>query len=132
MRRSALTILAALFLSLVPLHAQSHARGIPEPVIYTGAGGGDFPYKPAKLKYSKAETRAGIAVVLKGIDWSEWGGRAATGRGTIHGCPAGGDCFTSDVVLKARKLVSLDTIGYYTRLGLTFGQQRFGFRLPIP
>ncbi len=131
MRRSLLTILALLCLG-GPLLAQSHARGIPEPIMYSGADGGSFPYEPAKLKYSKRETGAGIAVVIKGIEWSDWGAKAATGNGTLRGCPAGGACFESDVVLKARRLESRDTIGYYRKLSLTFGQQRFGFPLPTP
>ncbi len=131
MRRSLLTILALLCLG-GPLLGHSYARGIQEPVMYSGAKGGAFVYEPAKLRYSKADTDAGIAVVIKHIEWSDWGAKAATGNGTLRGCPAGGACFKSDVVLKARKLESLDTIGYYTKLGLTFGQQRFGFPLPTP
>jgi hypothetical protein len=131
MRRFVPVILAAVCLA-GPLLGQADARAIPEPVIYSGAGGGSFPYEPAKLKYSKAETDAGISVVLKRIEWSDWGARSATGHGTIRGCPAGGACFKSDVVLKARKLKSVDSVGYYTKLSLTFGQQRFGFALPLP
>ena len=131
MRRTILTILALLCLG-GPLLGHSQARGIPEPIMYSGAEGGSFPYKPAKLKYSKRETDAGIAVVIKGIEWSDWGAAAATGLGALRGCPVDGDCFESDVVLKARRLESHDTIGYYRKLTLTFGQQRFGFTLPLP
>jgi len=132
MRRKLLAICAPVALTTIALTAALPASAGNEVRIYSGAHGGSFPVKPEKLKYSVAETGAGIAVVYKNIEWADWGARPATGHGKIRGCPTTGSCFTSDVVLKARRQRSRGAIRYYTRLVATFGQQRFGIRLPLP
>ena len=103
-------------------------------VIFTDAHGGDFVSKPEKLKYSDAQTGGQGTVKAKDLDWSHWGDGKATSPATVTLCDADGrDCFTtSDASLKAKKRVSLDSIGYYTKLAVTFGQNKIKFTLPTP
>src|SRR5215208_5410136 len=82
--------------------------------IYTGAHGGDFVSKPEKLKYSAEETGTTQSATLKDLDWKHWGDGKATSPTTVKLCSDQGGCFTtSDASVKAKKRVSLDSIGYY-------------------
>ena len=102
-------------------------------VIYTGANGGDFVSKPAKLKYSANETDTTQSVKLKDLNWKHWGDGKATSPATAKLCSGEAGCFeTSDASVKAKKRVSRDSIGYYTKLVVTFGQNKIKFELPTP
>ena len=102
-------------------------------VIYTGAHGGDFVSKPEKLKYSSSETHTTQSVKLKDLSWSHWGDGKATSPATAKLCSDDAGCFTTeDASVKAKKRVSLDSIGYYTKLAVTFGQNKIKFSLPTP
>ena len=101
--------------------------------IYTGAHGGDFLSKPEKLKYSSSESGGQGTVKAKDLDWSNWGDGKATSPATVKLCQDNADCFTtSDASVKAKKRVSLDSIGYYTKLVVYFGQNAIKFSLPSP
>jgi hypothetical protein len=109
------------------------AAAAAQTVIYSGAHGGDFPSKPEKLKYSAAETDSQQSLKLKDLDWKNWGSDKATSPTTAKICSDAGGCFTtSDASVKAKKLVELDTIGYYTKLVVYFGQNAIKFTLPTP
>jgi hypothetical protein len=102
-------------------------------VIYSGAHGGDFPSKPEKLKYSAAETDSQQSVTLRDLDWKHWGSDKATSPTTAKICSDAGGCFTtSDASVKAKKREELDTIGYYRKLVVYFGQNAIKFSLPTP
>ena len=102
-------------------------------VIFTGAHGGDFVSKPAKLKYSDEQTDGQGSVKVKDLDWSDWGDGKATSPATVKLCQDNADCFTtSDASVKAKKRVSLDSIGYYTKLVVFFGQNGIKFDLFTP
>ena len=103
-------------------------------VIFTDAHGGDFVKKPEKLKYSNAETGGQGTVKAKDLHWSDWGDGKATSPATVTLCNAdGNECFTtSDASLKAKKRIELDSIGYYTKLVVLFGQNGIKFPLFTP
>ena len=101
-------------------------------VIYSGAHGGSFPSEPAKLKYSESETGTVQSLKLKALDWKNWGGSKATSPAELTACSDAAGCFTTDASVKAKKRVSLDTVGYYTKLVVSFGQNAIKFSLPTP
>jgi hypothetical protein len=103
-------------------------------LIFTDAHGGDFVSKPEKLKYSNTETSGQGTVKAKDLDWKHWGDDKATSPATVTLCNAdGNECFTtSDASLKAKKPVSLDSIRYYTKLKVYFGQNGIKFDLFTP
>ncbi len=102
-------------------------------VIYSGAHGGSFPSKPSTLKYSQDETDSVQSVKLKHLDWKNWGDSKASSPTTLKSCADAGGCFTTaDATVKAKKLVTLDSIGYYTKLVVFFGQNAIKFSLPTP
>ena len=101
--------------------------------VYTGAHGGDFLSKPSKLKYSAKETDTTQSATLKDLHWKHWGDEKATSPTTAKFCSDQAGCFTTeDASVKAKKLVTLDSIGYYTKLAVTFGQNKIKFSLPTP
>jgi hypothetical protein len=102
--------------------------------IYSGAHHGSFPSKPEKLKYSASDTGDyGGTVKAKDLHWKHWGDAKATSPSTVTLCGQQGGCFTtSDASVKAKKRVSLDSIGYYTKLVVYFGQNAIKFSLPTP
>jgi hypothetical protein len=101
-------------------------------VIYSGAHGGSYPSKPAKLKYSERETGTTQSLKLKDLAWKHWGDGKPTSPATLEACSDEAGCFETDASVKAKKRVSLDTIGYYTKLVVSFGQNAIKFRLPTP
>lgn len=102
-------------------------------VIYSGAHGGSFPSKPSTLKYSQDETDSVQSLKLKDLNWKNWGDSKATSPTTLKSCADAGGCFTTtDASVKAKKLVTLDSIGYYTKLVVYFGQNAIKFSLPTP
>jgi hypothetical protein len=102
-------------------------------VIYSGAGGGSFPSEPAKLKYSAGETGTTQSFKLTNLDWKNWGKTKATSPAKVKACSSAAGCFTtSDASVKAKKRVKIDTIGYYTKLVVSFGQNAIKFPLPTP
>ena len=106
---------------------------IAKTVIYSGAHHGSVPSKPSKLKYSEDETDGTNSVKAKDLDWKNWGESKATSPATVTLCSDAGGCFTtSDASVKAKKRVVLDTIGYYTKLVVYFGQNAIKFSLPTP
>jgi hypothetical protein len=120
------------FISAAVLLAAAPAA-LAKTVIYTGAHGGDFLSKPEKLKYSAKETGTTQSVTLKNLSWKQWGDSKATSPTTAKLCSDQAGCFTtSDASVKAKKLVSLDSIGYYTKLVVSFGQNQIKFSLPTP
>jgi hypothetical protein len=103
-------------------------------VIFTDAHGGDFVSKPEKLKYSNEDTGGQGLLKVKNLGWSNWGDGKATSPATVKLCNAdGNECFTtSDASVKAKKRQELDSIGYYTKLVVYFGQNAIKFSLPTP
>jgi len=103
-------------------------------LIFTDAHGGTFVKKPEKLKYSDTETSGQGTVKAKDLDWSHWGEDKATSDATVKLCNAdGNECFTtSDASVKAKKPVTLDSIRYYTKLKVYFGQNGIKFDLFTP
>src|SRR3954447_23933283 len=102
-------------------------------VIFTDAHGGDFVSKPEKLKYSAQETDGTSSVKAKDLSWKNWGHSKATSAATVKICSESGGCFTtSDASVKAKKRQELDTIGYYRKLVVYFGQNAIKFSLPTP
>ncbi len=102
-------------------------------VIYSGAHGGSFPSKPSKLKYSADESDTTQSFKLKSLVWAHWGDSKASSPAKVKACSSSAGCFTTrDASVTAKKLVELDSIGYYTKLVVTFGQNRIKFPLPTP
>src|SRR4051794_12789728 len=102
-------------------------------VIFTDAHGGDFVSKPEKLKYSDSETGGQGSVKIKDLGWSHWGDGKATSPAKVKLCSDQGGCFTTtDASVKAKKRQVLDTIGYYRKLVVYFGQNAIKFSLPTP
>ena len=100
---------------------------------YTGADGGDFVSKPEKLKYSAKETVSAQSVKAENLSWRHWGKDKATSNAEVTLCSDSAGCFTTkDASVKAKKRVELDSIGYYTKLVVTFGQNQIKFSLPTP
>src|SRR3954466_8830140 len=100
-------------------------------VIFTDAHGGDFVSKPEKLKYSAQETDGTNSVKAKDLSWKNWGNPKATSAATVKICSESGGCFTtSDASVKAKKRQVIDTIGYYRKLVVYFGQNAIKFSLP--
>ncbi len=123
--------IAALIAAVVLLVAAPAA--LAKTFIYTGAHGGDFLSKPEKLKYSANETHTTQSVKVKDLRWNDWGDGKATSPATAKLCSDDAGCFTtSDASVKAKKRVSLDSIGYYTKLVVYFGQNAIKFSLPTP
>ncbi len=121
----------ALTAAVLVLAAAPAALG--KTVIYTGAHGGDFLSKPEKLKYSEKESGSTQSLKLKDLHWKHWGDGKATSPTELTACSDEAGCFTTrDASVKAKKRVSLDTIGYYTKLVVSFGQNAVKFRLPTP
>jgi hypothetical protein len=109
------------------------AAAAAQTVIYSGTDGGTFPSEPGKLKYSKSETGTQESLKLKNLDWKNWGSDKATSPTKAKICSGSGGCFTTtDASVKAKKRVELDTIGYYTKLVVSFGQNAIKFELPTP
>jgi hypothetical protein len=123
--------LFALLTAAVLLAAASSAAA--KTVIFSDAHGGSFPSKPSKLKYTNDETGSQGSVTAKNLDWTHWGDSKATATATVKICSNQGGCFTtSDASVKAKKRVVLDTIGYYRKLIVYFGQNAIQFSLPTP
>lgn len=102
-------------------------------VIYSGAHSGSFPSKPSKLKYSAGETGTQQSLKLKDLEWKDWGDSKATSPTTLKSCSDQAGCFTTtDASVKAKKPVTLDSITYYTKLVVLFGQNGIKFSLPTP
>ena len=123
--------LIALITAVVVLAAAPAA--VAKTFIYTGAGGGDFVSKPDKLKYSAKETDSSQSAKLQNLSWNHWGDGKATSNAKVTLCSDQAGCFTTkDASVKAKKHVSLDSIGYYTKLVVSFGQNQIKFSLPTP
>ncbi len=102
-------------------------------VVYSGTHGGEFLSKPGKLKYSAKETGTTQSVTLKDLHWNHWGDGKAISPATAKLCSDQAGCFTTeDASVKAKKLASLDSIGYYKKLVVSFGQNQIKFSLPTP
>ncbi|MDX6583081.1 MAG: hypothetical protein QOI10_2265 [Solirubrobacterales bacterium] len=109
------------------------SAAIAKTVIYSGAHHGSFPSKPSKLKYSAGETGTTQSVKAKDLDWKNWGDSKATSTATVTLCSDSAGCFTtSDASVKAKKREVIDTIGYYRKLVVYFGQNAIKFSLPTP
>jgi hypothetical protein len=123
--------LLALISAAVVLTTASAA--IAKTVIYSGADHGSFPSKPAKLKYSAKDTGTSQSLKAKNLDWKHWGDGKATSPAKVTLCSDSAGCFTTaDASVKAKKRVTLDSIGYYTKLVVYFGQNAIKFSLPTP
>jgi hypothetical protein len=102
-------------------------------VVYSGAHGGSFPSKPSKLKYSAGDTGSSQSLKLKELDWNGWGEAKAISPTKLKACSDAAGCFrTRDASVKAKQRVELDSIGYYTKLVVVFGQNKIKFPLPTP
>jgi hypothetical protein len=102
-------------------------------VMYTGAHGGDFVSKPDKLKYSAKETESSQSAKIQNLSWHHWGNGKATSTAKVTLCSDNAGCFTTkDASVKAKKREVLDTIGYYRKLVVYFGQNAIKFALPTP
>jgi hypothetical protein len=109
------------------------AAAAAQTVIYSGVQHGSYPDEPHKLKYSAAETDTQQSIKLLNLDWTHWGSDKATSSATATICSDAAGCFTTDAAsVKAKKLVELDTVGYYTKLVVSFGQNAIKFSLPTP
>ena len=102
-------------------------------VIFTESHGGDFVSKPEKLKYSNADTDHQGTLKVKDLHWQNWGSGKATSPAEVKLCSNAGGCFTTeDASAKAKKRQELDSIGYYRKLVVYFGQNAIKFSLPTP
>jgi hypothetical protein len=110
----------------------SSAAAVAETRIYSNADGGSFPVKPTRLEYSKSQSGAGGPVTLKHLSWRNWGEDAAESDGTMKACPEVGGCFVIDAELKAKKKQRSGGASYYTKLVVSFGQNRIKIGLPLP
>ena len=99
--------------------------------IYTHAHGGRFPVAPAKLKYSTNDTASEQWLRLRHLRWQHWGGPKAVAHGQLKACSESAGCFRSGAKVKARKLQNSGRNGYYTRIAISFGQNRIRFPLPL-
>ena len=108
------------------------ASALGETRIYSDARGGSFPVEPAKLKYSKAHSGAGERITLRGLDWRRWGEDDAESDGELQGCPSNDSCFVADAELKAKRKQRSGGASYYTKLVVSFGQNRIKIGLPLP
>jgi hypothetical protein len=123
--RSALSLGLLLALA-IPAAALGQTR------IYSDAGGGGFPVEPSRLEYSKAHSGAGESITLRGLDWRSWGNAKAISDGRLSACPDRDSCFVTDAELKAKRKQRSGAISYYTKLVVSFGQNRITIELPLP
>jgi hypothetical protein len=103
-----------------------------EPLIFSDAHGGSFASEPVKLKYSADTTRGVQSLKLRKLDWNHWGEAKAVAHGRLKACSGGNGCFIHDALVKAKRLVEQNGDGYYTKVVVDFGQNRFKFPLPTP
>jgi hypothetical protein len=125
--------LLGLTLALVLVLAVAAAAAA-KTVIFTDAHGGDFVSKPEKLKYSNADTGHQGTLKVKDLHWKNWGSdKATSSSATVKLCSDAAGCFTTeDASAKAKKRQELDSIGYYRKLVVYFGQNAIKFSLPTP
>lgn len=103
-----------------------------EPLIFSDAHGGSFASEPVKLKYSADTTRGAQSLKLRRLDWKHWGEAKAVAHGRLKACSHGNGCFIHDALVKAKRLVESNGDGYYTKVVVDFGQNRFKFPVPTP
>jgi hypothetical protein len=124
-------LIATISLALaLALPAVAAAGG--EPLIFSDAHGGSFASEPVKLQYSADTTRGVQSLKLRRLDWNDWGEAKAVAHGRLKACSHGNGCFIHDALVKAKRLVEQNGDGYYTKLVVDFGQNRFKFPLPTP